>query len=111
MLYTAILLYVIAVYLLLNNGIGGFLLFLIPGIILNVMHNKQVRLQEEAAIKYKQEQKRKQQEEEEKGEKDNKELWIAKRTKTLMDNDGLGILEAQAQANMEYVLEENKGEK
>lgn len=108
MLYTAILLYIIAIYFLLNNGIGGFLLFLIPGIILNVMHNKQVRLQEEAAIKYKQEQKRKQQEEEEKGEKDNKELWIAKRTKTLMDNNGLGILEAQAQANMEYILEEKK---
>lgn len=70
MLYTAILLYIIAIYLLLNNGIASFLLLLISGIV----YNKQVRPQKEAAIKYKQEQKRKQEEEEKKGEKYNKEL-------------------------------------
>ena len=37
-----------------------------------------------------------------------REVYIAKRTKELMDTKDLSILEAKAQAEMEYILEQNE---
>ncbi|WP_302820505.1 hypothetical protein [Fusobacterium ulcerans] len=37
-----------------------------------------------------------------------REVYIAKRTKELMDKNELSILEAKAQAEMEYILEKNE---
>lgn len=45
---------------------------------------------------------------EEKKEKNNADLEIAKRTKILMEEKGLRILEAKAQAEMEYLLDSEK---
>ena len=37
-----------------------------------------------------------------------KEYFIAKRTKELMETKGLSIMDAKTQAEMDYILEKNK---
>lgn len=93
--------------LLLGGGAVGFFIIIV-GIVLMLVGGSGAKDRKIAEESKKELEKIQENQKKEKEITEEREVYIAKRTKELMDTKDLSILEAKAQAEMEYILEQNE---